>query len=291
MTNAAPTHFVISGTKRWDQFSQFKVINGAQLRHFYSQQAYAYAGLKRFDDATSKALAAIGIAEREELADAIDAFEFVVSERTDLDAYAKQIDRQAKSTQMDSAIIRKAVGTAYMNRDEPAKAIPHLAIAVQLEPTDENAREELISAHDRIGQQNQVVDQSISLALHSREGHWRYEDVLNQMRSAKVPAEQQLRFETSAVELSHGESSGYAWLAERREVKQPREAIQLWLRADHEKPLDPNALINAARLQIDVGDKTAARDSIRKLESRDWDQAGRDLVQSEITELRSLLQD
>ena len=277
--------------RRTDQFASFQTIDEQQQAHVYGQQARAYVGLKRFDKATEAVLAAISLSDREVRQESIDVLEHVMSERTDLEQYARQFERQSKESRLDSAIVRRAIGSAFMNDSQPEKAIPHLAIAVELEPTELDTHELLVSAYDSSDRPAETLRESIRLALKSTDEPWHYEDAMNRLKAAKSDAQLAVRVETSTVELSHGESSGYEWLAERRRQNgRLADAIDLWRRCDSRNPLQAVGLLNIARLQLEQGDQQGLQETIGQLRSRSWPADVRDEVRSEIESLKSQLQ-
>ena len=91
---------------------------------------------------------AIGISSR--LAEAV---EVVERASPDLDAYVQHLDKQPQ----DSAIVRKALGQAYQDTNEHAKAIKQLQLAVQLQPNDAETQKLLVEAFDKHGDKEAAV--------------------------------------------------------------------------------------------------------------------------------------
>ena len=65
----------------------------------------------------------------------------------DLDAFVAHWDKQKQ----DSAIVRKALGQAYREKGEHAKAIKQLELAAALQPNDAEIYQLLVASYDQLG--------------------------------------------------------------------------------------------------------------------------------------------
>jgi Flp pilus assembly protein TadD len=257
-------------------------IGNGTLATYYIGLANAYAGLKRTPDAVEAASGAIVAWGKHSAnrANALNTLKQVLLRSPDLDAFVAHFDAQKQ----DSAIIRKALGQAFQERKEHAKAIQQLEVAAVLQLNDAEIYQLLVTSHDALGDQPGAVRQLLQAVQHSGHDVKLYQELGKRYALVGQSAEAE-RAVTSIVEVLPTEAESHALLAEVRE-KQNRwaDAIQHWERVAQLRELEPTGLLKLAAAQIHEQRWDDAERSLRRLNARSWPPRFRDVH----TETRTL---
>lgn len=243
-------------------------IGNDVLAGYYSDLAEAYAGLNKTPEAVEAAGGAIVAwgADRRKRGDALETLKNVLLRSPDLDAFVAHFDKEKQ----DSAIIRKALGQAYGQKKEWAKAIQQLEKAAQLQPNDAEVHRLLVSFHDETGDKQGAIGRLLQAVQVSRRDIKLYED-LGRRYAALGQANEAERAYTSIVEVLPTESESHALLATIRE-KQNRwkDAIEHWEQVARLHSLEPTGLLRLAAAQIHEKQWDKARETLRQLDTRTW---------------------
>jgi Flp pilus assembly protein TadD len=243
-------------------------IGDGALAGYYLGLANAYAGLRKTAEAVDAAGAAVVAwgPNQQQRTHALETLKQVLLRSPDLDAYALQLDKQPQ----DSAVIRKALGQAYEQKGEHAKAIKQLTLAVELQPNDVEVHRLLLACYDRAGDKQGAMRQLLQAVQVARRDLKLYEE-LGQRYTASDQAQEAERAYTSIVEMLPTEAESHTLLAEVRE-KQGRwaDAIVHWEQVARLRSLEPTGLLKLAAAQVHERQWNQARATLRKLESRTW---------------------
>jgi tetratricopeptide (TPR) repeat protein len=243
-------------------------VGNGVLSGYYTGLAQAYAGLGKTVEAVDAAGAAIVAwgAHYNQRAHALDVLRDVLQRSPDLDGFVAHFDRQPQ----DSAIVRKALGQAYRAKGQHAKAIHQLERAAELQPNDGEIRQLLVAAMDQTGDKEGVVRQLLHAVQVSRRDLKLYEELGKRYVAVGQTAEAERAY-TSIVEVQPAEAESHALLAEIRQ-KQGRwaEAIEQWEQVARLRALEPTGLLKLAAAQVHEQRWEDARESLRRLESRNW---------------------
>ncbi|MBC8117785.1 MAG: tetratricopeptide repeat protein, partial [Candidatus Saccharimonas sp.] len=249
----------------------------ANLSSFYANAARAYAGLgktKQAVDMASGAAVSWG-PNHEQRKHALEALVRVLADAFDLAAYVAELDKE----KMQSAVVRKAIGQAYIQKNDHARAIPLLQLASELQPDDTEIYAALLACYDKIGDSDGAVRQLLRAVELSRRDIKLFEQLGQRYVDLNQPGEAERAY-TSVVEMLPSESESHALLAEIRE-KQKRwpEAITHWERVVEIRALEPTGLIKLAGAQIEHKDWDSATQTLRKIRSQTWPPRFNDLQQ------------
>jgi tetratricopeptide (TPR) repeat protein len=216
-------------------------------------------------DAAGAAVVAWG-RQRNQRAAALGTLKQVLLRSADLDAFVAHFDKQKQ----DSAIIRKAIGQAYIDKKEHARAIRQLELAAQLQPNDVEIYKLLVAAEDAAGDKAGAARQLLHAAQLARRDLKLYEDLGRRYLALAQPIEAERAY-TSIVEMMPTESESHARLAEIREKQNRwREAIEQWQHAARLNALEPTPLLKLAAAQIHEKQWPGARATLHKLETATW---------------------
>ena len=261
-------------------------IGDGTLAGYYTGLANAYAGLNKTPEAVEAAGGAIVAwgARHNNRTQALETLKQVLLRSPDLDAFVGHFDKPKQ----DSAVVRKAIGQAYHEKKEYAKAIKQLEQAVALQPNDAEIYELLVAAHDKMADKEGAVRQLLQAVQHSRRDIKLYQELGKRYADAGQPQETERAY-TSIVEVLPTESESHALLAEIRE-KQNRwsEAITHWEQVARLRALEPTGLLKLAAAQIHERRWDHAQDTLRKLDARSWPQRFGD-VRYQVRTLEELL--
>ena len=238
------------------------------LSSYYGNAARAYAGLgntKKAVDMASGAVVSWG-PNAEQRKRALEALVAVLVESPDLGKYIAELDKQ----KLQSAIVRKAIGQAYVKKNDHARAIAQLQLASELQPNDADTYTLLVESFDKLGDAEKGAEVLLRAVELSRRDLGLYERLGNRYADLKRPAEAERAF-TSMVEVQPQESESHAALAAVRE-KQKRwdEAIAHWERVAELRALEPTGLVEMAEAQIAAGRFEDAAKTLRTVRSRTW---------------------
>jgi tetratricopeptide (TPR) repeat protein len=238
------------------------------LAGYYIGLARAYAGLKKTPEAVDAAGAAIVAwgAQHQNRSSALETLKQVLVQSPDLDAYVAHFDGQKQ----DSAVIRKALGQAYYEKKENARAIKQLKLAVALQPNDAEIYQLLVACHDAAGDKEGGIQQLLQAVQLSRRDLKLYQE-LGQRYAAAGQTKEAERADTSIVEMLPSEAESHALLAEIRE-KQNRwgEAMTHWEEVARLRALEPTGLLKLAAAQVHEKQWDKARETLKKIGARSW---------------------
>src|SRR5262249_54845166 len=132
-------------------------VGNGTLAGYYADLANAYAGLKRTPEAVDAAAGAIVAwgPRHQHRASALEPLRLLLPRWPDLAAFVAHVDKQKQ----DSAVLRKAIGQAYLGKEEHAKAIQQLRLAAELQPNDAETYQLLITCFDQAGDKQGVIQQ------------------------------------------------------------------------------------------------------------------------------------
>jgi tetratricopeptide (TPR) repeat protein len=261
-------------------------IGNGTLSSYYSSQSQAYAALKMTAEAVDAACGAIVSwgPRHEQRQYALQNLERVLRNAAGLEAYVKNLDRQAAESGLHNPIVRKALGKVYVEKNDLVRAVEQLQLACQLQPNDTETHEKLVECYDRMDDEQGAIRQLLQTIQLSRREIQLYKDLAQ--RYEKLGQDEQAeRAHTSIVEALPNESEGHTMLAEIRQ-QQDRwdEAIVHWEEVARIRELEPTGLLKLAEAQVHVGHWKAADDTVRRLRQRTWPQRFRD-VESRTREL------
>ncbi|HEV3120214.1 MAG TPA: hypothetical protein VGY58_24345 [Gemmataceae bacterium] len=243
-------------------------IGNGVLAGYYDGLANAYAGLQKTPEAVEAAGGAIVAwgGRRDQRTQALATMKQVLLRSPDLGAFVAHFDQQKQ----DSAIVRKALGQAYREKGEHAKAIKQLELAAALQPGDADIYQLLVASYDQLGDKAGGLRQLLQAVQLARRDTKLYQE-LGQRYAADGQPKEAERAYTSIVEMLPAEAESHAQLAEVRE-KQSRwsDAMAHWEQAARLRALEPTALLKLAAAQIHEKQWDQARKTLRKLDARSW---------------------
>jgi Flp pilus assembly protein TadD len=243
-------------------------VGNGTLAGYYVDLAEAYSGLKKTPEAVDAAAGGVVAwgPSHANRAQALETLKRVLVRSPDLDAFVAHFDKQKQ----DSAVIRKAIGQAYLAKEERAKAIVQLRIAAELQPNDAEIHQLLIAAYDQTKDKEGAIRQLLHAVQLSRRDIKLYQELGKRYTAAEQAGEAERAY-TSIVEVLPTESESHALLAEIRE-KQNRwpEAIAHWKQVVHIRALEPTGLLKLAAAQIHEKQWDEARATLRQLNTRTW---------------------
>ena len=216
--------------------------------------------------------------------EALKSLSQVLRQAKNLEQYVQTLDREAEETGSDKPVVRKALGIVLAEKQQWAKAIGQLKIAIQLQPNDAETSTKLIECYDAQGDKQAAIDQLLA----SLESNPRDIELCRKLgkrlgelgRAADVE-----RAYTSIVELQPNEAEGHAMLGEiRQEQDRWPEAAVHWEQVARIRRLEPTGLLKLAGAQIHMQQWDAAKQTIGKLKSQGWPDRF-DKVQAEISVL------
>jgi Flp pilus assembly protein TadD len=252
-------------------------VGNGVLSSYYMGLANAHAGLNKTTEAVDAAGAAIVAwgSRHDQRASALETLRLVLARSPNLDAFVAEFDKRSQ----DSAIVRKALGQAYRAKGEHGKAVQQLEKAAELQPNDGETRQLLVGALDQTGDKEGALRQLLAAAQTARRDLKLYEDLGKRYAALGQPEEAERAY-TSIVEVQPAEAESHTLLAEVRE-KQDRwaEAIEQWEQVARLRALEPTGLLKLAAAQIHERRWDAARESLHRLESRNWPQRFGDVRQ------------
>ncbi len=252
-------------------------VGNGVLSSYYYGAGEAYAGLGKTKEAVDMASGGVvsWAPNQQQRKVALEALVKVLVAAPDLSAYVAELDKQS----LQSAVVRKAIGQAYVSKGDPARAIPQLALAAELQPDDAETLKTLTECYDKIGDKEGTIRQLLNAAELSRRDIKLYEQLGGRLDNLHQPAEAERAY-TSMVEMLPNESESHELLAEVRE-KQGRwpEAIAQWQRVAAIRALEPTGLLKLAAAQIHERAWDQATATLQKLRSQNWPQRFGDVQQ------------
>jgi tetratricopeptide (TPR) repeat protein len=247
-------------------------IGDDTLSTYYVGLAQAHSGLKQTAEAVEAAGAAIVAwgPRHQRRAEAEAALKSVLKQSADLDRFVAKLDEQVAESGLESPIVRKSIGTVYLERRDATKAIVQLKKAVEVQPNDVETHRALVTAYDLSGDKKGAIEQLFASLELSRREIQLYGDLARRFAAAG-DAKQAERAYATIVEALPNESESHAMLAEVRE-KQGRwnDAAAHWSRVAEIRKLEPTGLLKLASAQLQLKNWDEAQHTIRQLEKRDW---------------------
>ena len=202
-------------------------IGDGTLASYYVGLADAYAGLKKTPEAVEAAGAAIVAwgSRNNNREEALEDAQAVLLDSPRPGCLRRDFDKQKQ----DSAIIRKALGQAYSDKKEHAKAIKQLELAATLQPNDAEIYKLLIESYDASGDKEGAVRQLLQAVQLLRRDLKLYQDLGERYTAAGSAGRGGAGLSRRSSRCCPAESESHALLAEIRE-KQNRwaEAIMHW---------------------------------------------------------------
>ncbi|MHC4974482.1 MAG: VIT domain-containing protein [Planctomycetota bacterium] len=249
-------------------------VGRGQLSHYYGLLAGCYAALGRYGDAVDAASAAVvswGRAQGDR-AKALEALNDVVAEIPDLAEYVAGYEIQVRKTGLDAPLVRKALGLAYLLREEPMNAVPHLLAARDLAPLDTGTHQALLKAYDAAGkpaEARRALLQSIAVAPLDLE---LYAELGRRLQAAGDAGGAE-RAWTSLAEAKPNEADGHRKLAQHRETqKRWGDAIVQWRQVVRVRADEPVGWLALAKAQLKAGRVKEAQATLEHVLAMEWDE-------------------
>jgi tetratricopeptide (TPR) repeat protein len=272
-------------------------IGDQRLANYYMAQARAYAGLKSTQAAVDAAASAIvvwgaagdGPGGRRGDNKPLEVLVEVLQASPNLNAYVAQLDKETQATKQDRPIIRKALGEVYAAREERAKAVVQLKVALELAPNDRDLHHELIECYDILEMPGEAVEQLLAAAELTPRDVDLWTMLAERLERLKRPADAE-RARTSLVEALASETEGHARLAELRDEQERwSDAMLHWRHVARIRKLEPAGLFGLANSQILAKDRAGADATLTELERTDWPARFHDELREKLPKLREKL--
>ncbi len=262
-------------------------IGNGTLSQYYGHMAAAYGGLKNTAKAVDAACGAVVSwgAHHDNRSSALNSLNNVLRSSPDLDAYVAQLDKQSEETGLHNAIVRKALGLVYFEKQQYDKATVQLTLAADVQPNDTETHRKLVECFDKRGDKQGAVDRLLASLQLSRRDINLYKDLGRRFKELERPEDAE-RANTSIVEVLPAESESHAMLAEIRQ-QQDRwdEAIVQWQQVARIRALEPTGLQKLAEAQIHEKRWDDAVETLNKLD-KGWPPRFGD-VHNKVRELRN----
>ncbi|MHC4818228.1 MAG: tetratricopeptide repeat protein, partial [Planctomycetota bacterium] len=247
-------------------------VGRGTLSAYYGELALCYAGLGRHAEAVDAASAAVvswGRTHRSR-AEALEALNDVVADIPDLAQYVAGYEISVKKTGLDAPLVRKALGLAYLGRDEPMNAVPQLLAARDLAPLDTATHRALLQAYDAAEKPDaarRALLQSIAVAPLDLE---LYAELGRRLQAAGDAAGAE-RAWTSLAEAKPNEADGHRRLAQHRETqKRWGDAIVSWRQVVRVRADEPAGWMSLAAAQLKAGRVKEARVTLEHVLAKEW---------------------
>ena len=246
-------------------------IGNGTLSNYYNQLARAHGRLGNTIDAVEAASGAIvswGNSHSSRKS-AVSTLEGILRNAEDPDGFAVHLEKEAAKTQLENPILRKALGKAYHSKRLYDKAIPHLQIAVELQPNNPETHKLLVQAYEKLEQPQAAIRQLLQAARLNRREFNLYQQLATKYNQTKqaVLAERAL---TSIVEALPTESESHQALAKIREKQgQWLAAVQHWRQVAELRALEPTGLLGLAKAQQKAGQEAQAKETLQQVLTKD----------------------
>lgn len=264
-------------------------IGDHTLSNQYQSLARGYAGLKNTKHAVDAASSAIICwpRQQDERENALRTLRNVLHASPDLRDYVKLLDQETK--EQDRPIVRKALAQVLHAKGMIAEAIVQYREAVQLSPNDAELHAKLIECLDAQMDHAGALAQSFESLELNRRNFALWQKVAERFDALSDATEAE-RARTSLAEVAPGETEGITLLAQIRE-RQERwsDALEQWQQVARLRKLEPTGLLNMARVQLQLGQKKAAAESIQQLEATTWPEHFQEELQQKLPELKGQL--
>jgi hypothetical protein len=247
-------------------------IGDGTLSSYYGQQARAYSGLKKTDQAVDAAAAAVvawgrNISNRN---NALESLRAVLRAAPDLDAYVARLDKQTAESHKENPVLRKAIGQVYREKGLSAKAIVQLLIASEVQPNDAETYKALLDCYDRLNDQEGAVQQVLAWRQLAPRDIKLYEDLGKRLEKLGQTGEVE-RANTSIVEALPSEAESHQLLAEIRQ-RQNRwaDAMEQWRQVARLRALEPTGLLGLTEALIREHNYAEAAECLTQLKRTSW---------------------
>jgi len=245
-------------------------IGNGTLSRYYRDLANAYSDLGETDKAVDAASAAIVSwgSRQEDRANALNDLLNVLRSAKDLPKYIQGLDAKAKKTGQDSPILRKALGKVFQDRKEWKSAITQYKLAVELQPTDRDLYQALITCFDQLEETASATQQLLTQIDFDKHNLQLYVDLANRLQADEHQAE---RAATSIVESAPNEAESHQALAMfRTEQEKYQQAIPHWKKVAELRKLEPTGLLGLAETQAKMKDWNGLKSSLKQLRENEW---------------------
>jgi len=229
--------------------------------------AVALSGLGRTEEAVEAALVA---AFASEYGDSSDALRRVFETAKDRDAWRDMHDAKTARTGRDVPLLRRALGDAYLNLKEHAKASRELRIARDLDPRDERVHDHLIRALDKANEREAAATAKAEELRYFPKDVRGFRDLEKRFRALKKEDEAE-RALTGFVEAEPLEAEGHRQLAKRWDkARRYEDAVAQWRVVTTLDRLDPEGFLALAAAELKAKRPDAARAALDYVLKTDW---------------------
>lgn len=267
-------------------------VGHGTLSYYYQALARACVALGQTDravDAASAAIVAWGRDQRNRQS-ALEALLSVLRQLPDLDAYAKAHADKTARAGVDAPLLRKSFGRVYLERHEPAKAVPHLLAARDLQANDPETHQALLGAFDALKQPQQACA-ALLVAIATTPHDLDLSQDLARRLALLGDADAAERARTNLVEIEPEEAEGHRRLAREREVQNRfADAVTQWQQVVRVRTDEPEGWLALAQAQAHAGDRAAARQTLQKVVTTKWHARFGDVQQQAVQLLAPLSQ-
>jgi tetratricopeptide (TPR) repeat protein len=231
----------------------------------YAHMASALASLGRLDEAMDAACAAVVASGR------THALRQTLKTMDDLDAYVARWDARVEESGLDSAAIRGALGQAYADRKDHARAAAQAEIACLLRPEDPEVHGQLVRALDRM-KDAEGACRALARAIRQAPGDLsRYLDLAGRYDRMKRPGEA-ARARTGLVEEKPNEAEGHRKLALLlMRQKRYEDAVVHYRQVVRIRSLEPDGWLDLAEALIKAKRLDEARQTLEHVLKVKWD--------------------
>jgi predicted Zn-dependent protease len=240
----------------------------SNLSLYYQRAAEAYLLLGKTKEAIDRASAAVVVwpAGHSERKETLNELVKIIAKAPRLDESIASLDAEP----LQSAILRKAIGQAFMQKNEHAKAIPQFQLAAELQPNDAEVYQFLVACLDHVGDKEGAMKQLLAGAENARRNVQLWTDLGRRLNDLGRDREAERAF-TSTVEMLPHESESHAALADGYgKAQRWPEAVEQWKRVAEIRRLEPTGLLKLANAQIEAKQWNAVPETLRKLRSQSW---------------------
>ncbi|MFW6124499.1 MAG: VIT domain-containing protein [Pirellulales bacterium] len=247
-------------------------IGQGTLSQYYQDLAQAHSGLGRTAEAVEAACGAVvGWGPRhDQRARALSQLVQVLRAAPDLDAFASDLDRQSAETGRENPLVRKTLGRVYLDKQQYAKAVAQLEIAVEVQPNDRETHEALIACHDAREDAQGAIGQMLGLLELNPRDIELYRQLGERYAQREKPVQAERAF-TSIVEALPEEAESHTMLAQaRQDQNRWAEAVPHWRRVAELRSLEPRGLLGLAAALVRLQRWDDAADALRKLDAQPW---------------------
>ncbi len=269
--DAAIPHYQ-TGIRKHESVRADRGIGNGTVSEYYREMAGIHSNLgqtKEAVDAASASIVSWGDNRRERTR-SLKNLRSILADASDLDAFAKSIDKEGKESGLGNPVLRKAMGMVYLEAKKPKQAVEHLTLAIELQPGDAETHLKLIEALDAAGDKEAARTQLIEAIKQSPRDFKLIHDLRKRYDTAEMQIEGE-RAATHLVEATPNESESHHELAKvRMEQQQWNDALGHWRRVAELRKLEPTGLIGQIRTRLAAGEAQEARKLSARLSKEKW---------------------